>query len=112
MARHIEKGDQVVVIAGNDKGKTGEVMRIDAQSNKILVQGVNRVYRHLRPSREHPQGGRIQKEMPIHISNVVPADPQTGQATRVGFRIKDDGSKERYAKKSGASLGTVSKPTK
>ena len=110
MARHVKKGDTVVVIAGNDKGKTGEVMQVYAGEDKVLVQGINRVYRHLRPSREHPQGGRIQKEMPIHISNVQPADPQTGQPTRVGFRQAADGSKERYARKSGQSLGTIRKP--
>lgn len=97
----------VVVIAGNDRGKTGEVLQVFPKANKVLVQGVNRVYRHLRPSRQNPRGGRIQKEMPIHISNVLPVDPQTGQATRVGFRTATDGSKERYARKSGESLGVV-----
>lgn len=109
MARHIQKGDQVVVIAGDDKGKTGEVLRVNGQAGKVLVQGVNRAYRHLRPSREHPQGGRIQKEMPIDISNVLPIDPKTNQPTRVGFRFAQDGSKERFARKSGESLGTVRK---
>ena len=112
MARHVKKGDMVVVIAGNDRGKTGEVMQVHDQNDKVLVQGVNRVYRHLRPSRAHPQGGRIQKEMPVHISNVLPVDPQTGQPTRVGFRTGGDGTKERYAKKSGQSLGTVKKSKK
>ena len=110
MARHIKKGDQVVVIAGNDKGRVGEVLRVDLGAGKVLVQGVNRVYRHLRPSRQHPQGGRIQKEMPIAISNVLPIDPKTNQPTRVGFRFLEDGTKERFARKSGESLGTVRKP--
>ena len=109
MAMRIRKGDQVVVIAGDDKGKTGEVLRVDAAACKVLVQGVNRVYRHLRPSRQHPQGGRIQKEMPVAISNVLPIDPKTNQPTRVGFRMAEDGSKERYARKSGETLGTVRK---
>ena len=109
MATHVKKGDTVVVIAGNDKGRTGEILRIDAAKGKVLVQGVNRVYRHLRPSRQHPQGGRIQKEMPIDISNVLPVDPQTNQPTRVGFRLAADGSKQRLAKKSGEVLGTVRK---
>ena len=109
MARHIKKGDMVVVIAGNDRGRTGEVLRVNAAAGKVLVQGVNRVYRHLRPSRQSPQGGRIRKEMPIHISNVMPLDPKTNQPTRVGFRIAEDGTKERYAKKSDQSLGTVKK---
>ena len=109
MARHVRKGDTVAVIAGNDKGKVGEVLRVDDASGKVIVQGVNRVYKHLRPSRQNPQGGRIQKEMPIHISNVLPVDPKTNQPTRVGFRINEDGTKERIARKSGESLGTVSK---
>lgn len=112
MARKVKKGDMVAVITGDDKGKTGEVIRVFAQNQKVLVQGVNRVYRHLRPSRKHPHGGRIQKEMPISISNVLPIDPKTNQPTRVGFRINEDGSKERIAKKSGQSLGTVRKARK
>jgi large subunit ribosomal protein L24 len=109
MAMHVKKGDTVVVIAGDDKGKTGEIIRVDGAKGKVLVQGINRVYRHLRPSRQHPQGGRIQKEMPIDISNVLPVDPKTNQATRVGFRVSTDGAKQRYAKKSGETLGTVRK---
>jgi large subunit ribosomal protein L24 len=109
MARHIKKGDMVQVLAGNDKGKVGEVMVVYPKTSKVLVQGVNRVYRHLRPSRQHPQGGRIQKEMPIHISNVLPLDPKTNQPTRVGFRVSKGGSKERFARKSGESLGMIKK---
>jgi len=109
MAMHIKKGDQVVVIAGADKGRVGEVIRVDAGARKVLVQGVNRVYRHLRPSRQNPQGGRIQKEMPVDISNVLPVDPKTNQPTRVGFRLAEDGSKERFARKSGETLGVVRK---
>ena len=111
MARHVKKGDTVVVICGEDRGKVGQVLRVDTGDNKVLVQGINRVYRHLRPSRQHPRGGRIQKEMPIHISNVLPVDPKTNQPTRVGFRKKEDGSVERFAKKSGTALGTVRKAT-
>jgi large subunit ribosomal protein L24 len=105
MAQHVKKGDTVVVIAGEDKGVVGEVLAVYPRDRKVLVQGVNRVYRHLRPSRQNPQGGRIQKEMPVDISNVLPADPKTQQPTRVGFRVRRDGAKERYAKKSGESLG-------
>ena len=111
MARHVKKGDMVVVLTGDDRGKVGQVMRVLPEKDKVLVQGVNRVYRHLRPSRQHPQGGRIQKEMPVHISNVLPVDPKTNQPTRVGYRFQADGSKERYARKSGESLGIVSKGT-
>ncbi len=112
MAQHVKKGDMVVVIAGNDKGKTGEVIRVSIDTDKVLVQGVNRVYRHMKPSRQHPHGGRIQKEMPVHISNVLPVDPETSQPSRVGFRINEDGSKERIARKSGKSLGMVTKAKK
>lgn len=107
MAQNIKKGDRVVVLAGNDKGKTGEVLRVDTKSGKVLVQGVRRVFRHMRPSRKHPQGGRIQKEMPIDISNVLPVDPETSLPTRVGFRVNSDGSKERFARRSGKTLGDV-----
>lgn len=109
MAMHVRRGDIVQIIAGEDKGRTGEVLKVFPKTRKVLVQGVNQVYKHLRPSRQNPQGGRIQKEMPISISNVLPLDPQTNQPTRVGFRVREDGTKERYAKKSGASLGEVSK---
>jgi large subunit ribosomal protein L24 len=112
MARHIKKGDMVVVIAGDENGKTGEILRVFPNNDKVLVQGVNRVYRHIRPNRQNPHGGRIQKEMPIHISNVLPVDPETSQPTRVGFRIGSDGSKERIARKSGKSLGMVKKVEK
>ena len=108
MARHVRKGDVVMVITGNDRGKTGEVLSVNS-FGKVVVQGINRVYRHLKPSRQHPQGGRIQKEMPLDISNVQPVDPKTHKPTRVGFKIAKDGSKERLARKSGESLGTVRK---
>ena len=98
-----------MVIAGDDKGKVGEVMRVNAKMGKVLVQGVNRVYRHLRPSRQHPQGGRIQKEMPISLSNVLPMDPQANLPTRVGFEVNEDGSKRRVTRRSGASLGVLRK---
>ena len=106
---HVKKGDTVEVIAGDDKGKTGQVLRVYPEAHKVLVQGINRVYRHLRPSRQHPQGGRIQKEMPLDISNVLPVDPKTRQPTRVAFRARDDGAKHRVARKSGESLGVVRK---
>jgi large subunit ribosomal protein L24 len=109
MASHVKKGDVVMVTAGDDKGKTGEVLNVDAVAGKVLIQGVNRVFRHLKPSRQHPRGGRIQKEMPISISNVLPVDPKTNQPTRVMFRVGADGSKERVARKSGQALGTIKK---
>ncbi len=104
MARHVRKGDTVRVITGDDKGKTGQVLRVDLKAGKVLVQGVNRAFRHLRPSRQNPQGGRIQKEMPIALSNVQPVDAKTGLPTRVRFRVAADGSKERIAARSGETI--------
>ena len=109
MSTHVKKGDMVVVLAGDDKGRTGEVMSVYPRDSKVLVQGVNRVFKHLKPSRQHPRGGRIQKEMPIHISNVLPLDPKTSKPTRVAFVTNADGVKERVAKKSGQVLGAVKK---
>jgi large subunit ribosomal protein L24 len=109
MARHVKKGDMVMVTSGDEKGKVGQVLKVDPGKGKVLVQGINRVYKHLRPSRQHPRGGRIQKEMPMSLSNVLPVDPKANRPTRVRFVIHEDGSKERLAKKSGTSLGVLRK---
>lgn len=106
MAARIKKGDVVVVISGGDKGKTGKVLEIDAKHDRVIVEGINRVWKHLRKSERNPQGGRLQKEAAIHISNVQPIDPTTGKGTRVRYQVKD-GAKHRVAT-SGASLGEVS----
>lgn len=107
---HIRVGDTVEVICGDDKGTRGKVMRMLKSEGKLIVEGVNRVYKHMKPSRQNPQGGRLSKEMPVDISNVMVIDPTTNQKTRVGYRYLPDGSKERYAKKSGASMGVISRP--
>ena len=106
---HIRKDDVVVVLAGDDKGKRGRVLRVSREAGKLVVEGVNRVYRHLKPSRRNPQGGRLSKEMPVDISNVALIDPTTNRPTRVGTRYLADGSKELYAKKSGARIRLLSK---
>ena len=85
MARHVKQGDLVKVLAGNDRGKTGKVLRVMTGEEKVVVEGVNVRIRHVKPNQKNPQGGRIQKEMPIHISNVQPVAPSTGKATRVRF---------------------------
>jgi large subunit ribosomal protein L24 len=103
---HIRKDDIVEVITGDDKGKRGRVLRAIPKDNKVVVEGINRVYRHVRPNRRNAQGGRLSKEMPVHVSNVALIDPNTNKPTRVTLRIHDDGSKERFAK-SGASLGRL-----
>lgn len=95
----IKKGDQVIVTTGRDKGKQGEVLRAMPKTNKVVVQGVNMVKRHTRPS-QTSAGGIISKEAPIDVSNVALIDPETGKPTRVGFKIVD-GEKVRVAKKSG-----------
>jgi large subunit ribosomal protein L24 len=99
--------DQVIVITGADKGKTGKVLKVDRKKNKVLVEGIAKVWKHVKKSQKNPQGGRLNKEMPISASNVMIVDPQTGKPTRVGVRYLADGSKERFAKKSGASLGKI-----
>src|SRR5438477_10332723 len=107
MARHIKRGDTVVVIAGSDKGKTGKVLRVITDKNRVVVEGVNRVWKHVRPSQRTPQGGRIQKDAAIHLSNVMPVDPATGKGTRVRFQDRD-GSKYRVAT-GGTDLGRLGK---
>src|ERR1700745_440801 len=111
---HIKKDDLVVVITGDDadKGRARRVLRAIPSEGKIVVEGVNRVYKHLKPNRRNQQGGRLSKEMPMAVSNVALICPQTGRPTRVGLRYLPDGSKERYSKRSGASMGKVSKPRK
>lgn len=108
MARHIRQGDTVVVIAGRDKGKTGRVLRVLSKEDRVVVEGVNRVWKHVRPSQRNPQGGRIQKDAAIQASNVMLVDPTTGKGTRVRMEMRD-GQKHRIAVKSGTDLGIVGK---
>ena len=96
----IRKGDRVVVRTGKDKGKTGEVLRVMPKENRAIVRGVNMVKRHQRQTATQ-EGGIIVKEAPIHISNLALVDPASGQATRVGWRFLEDGTKVRVAKRSG-----------
>ena len=96
----LKKGDKVIVIAGKDKGKTGEITKVLVKESKLLVSGINMVKRHTKPTQENA-GGIISKEMPIHISNVAFIDPKTSKATRLGFKMDKDGRKVRVAKKSG-----------
>jgi large subunit ribosomal protein L24 len=107
MARHIKTGDQVMVISGANKGKTGRVLRILTDKEKVVVEGVNRVWKHVRPSQQNQKGGRIQKDAPIHISNVMPIDPSTGKPSRVRFEERD-GKKHRVTVIGKTDLGVVS----
>lgn len=100
MAAKIKKGDKVVVLAGKDKGKTGEVIEVRPTDERAVVRGVNIVRRHTRQTAQ-TEGGIIAKEAAIHLSNLAIADPKDGKATRVGFKVLDDGRKVRVAKRSG-----------
>jgi large subunit ribosomal protein L24 len=109
---HIRKDDQVEVITGDDKGtakerKIAKVLRVIPARNKIVVEGVNRVYKHLRPSQKNPQGGRLSKEMPIDVSNVMLYCSKCNRGVRMGRRFTSDGQKQRYCKHCGTSLGNV-----
>ncbi len=103
MAAKIRKGDQVVVLTGRDKGRTGEVIQVMPKENRALVRGVNVVTRHQRQSGAQ-EGGLIRKESPIHLSNIALKDRETGKSTRVGFKILEDGRKVRVAKRSGETI--------
>ena len=109
---HIRKDDTVEVISGDDKGKRGRVLRTIPDVDKLVVEGVNRVYRHMKPNRRNAQGGRLSKEMPISVANVLLIDPQSNKPTRTGVRILADGTKELYAKKSGATLREITSAKK
>jgi large subunit ribosomal protein L24 len=106
----IHNGDTVTVISGKDKSVTGKVLTIDHKKGTLIVEGVNLAYKHVKPSQKNPQGGRLHKETPIRVSKVMVVCPKTNKPTRVGYRFLDDGSKERFARVSGASLGVVSPP--
>ncbi len=106
----IKANDTVKVIAGEDRGTTAKVIRVNRKAGKLVVEGVNRVYKHVKRSQKNPQGGRLSKEMPVFASNVLLVCEACGAATRVGVRYLPDGTKERYCKKCGAGNGHVSPP--
>jgi large subunit ribosomal protein L24 len=99
----IRKGDKVVVISGRDKGKTGEVLKVLREESRVLVQGINMVKRHTKPSPATP-GGIVDKEAPLHISNVAHIDPKTQKPTRIGFKVLEGGRKVRIARRSGEAI--------
>jgi large subunit ribosomal protein L24 len=107
---YIRKEDLVEIIAGDDKGTRGKVIKVLRAKGQVVVEGVNRVYRHLKPSKRNPQGGRLSKEMPVDASNVMMIDPTTNAPTRVGVRYLPDGSKELFAKKSKQRIRLLTKP--
>ena len=108
MALHVKKGDMVEIISGDHKGAVGRVLRGIPEKNKVVVQGHNIVKKHVRPSRRNPQGGRINVEQPIHISNVLPVNPKSSRGSRVRYQVNTDGSKKRIAA-DGSEIGVVRK---
>jgi len=108
MPRHIRKGDTVIVTAGNDKGATGEVLRVLTKRDRVVVQGVNMRSKHLKPTEANPQGGILRREMPIHISNVSPV--VDGKPSRVRFETAKNGAKKRIAVRNGKELHTLHGP--
>ncbi len=108
-AMHLRKGDTVEVTAGDDSGKRGSIVTIDRKNGKVTIQGVNRVFKHVRRGHpKSPQGGRLNVEMPVDMSNVMLICPETNKPTRVGVKINDDGSKDLIAKTSGARMRQIS----
>ena len=103
----IRTGDTVEVIAGNDRGQKSKVLKVDRSTGKAVVEGVNRVKKHIRRSQKYPQGGVLSKEMPVQLSNVQYVCTSCGAATRLGARFLDDGTKERFCKKCNASAGQI-----
>ncbi|UIN46377.1 50S ribosomal protein L24 [Bacillus licheniformis] len=100
---HVKKGDKVMVISGKDKGKQGVILAAFPKKDRVIVEGVNMVKKHAKPTQANPQGGILNQEAPIHVSNVMPLDPKTGEVTRVGYKV-ENGKKVRVAKKSGQIL--------
>jgi len=104
MKLKIKKNDTVVVLAGEDKGKTGKVQKVLVEKQRAIVEGVNMVTKSTKPSAKNPQGGFVKEEAPIHISNLSLIDPKSGKATRVAIKTNEDGKKVRIAKKSGEEI--------
>jgi large subunit ribosomal protein L24 len=109
MAARLQTGDLVVVISGKNKGKQGRVARILADDDRVVVEGVNLVKRHMKPTNKSPQGGILEKEAPLHASKVMPVDPKTGKPTRVKFGTDSKGNKVRLAVKSGEEIPSKSR---
>ncbi len=111
MASHIKKGDMVEIIAGDHKGATGRVLRVILDKNRVVVQGHNIAKKHVKPSRKNPQGGRINVEQPIHISNVLPVNPKSSRGSRVRYQVSADGGKKRLTT-DGNEIGVIRKTKK
>ena len=101
---HINKDDTVIVLTGEDKGKTGKVLKVLVEKNRAIVEGINIVSKSAKPSAKNPQGGIVKQEAPVHISNLSLIDPKSGKPTRISVKKTDDGKKVRIAKKSGEEI--------
>jgi large subunit ribosomal protein L24 len=101
---HVKKGDTVIVITGDNLGSKGRILEIDRKTEKAIVEGVNLIRKHTKPNSKHPQGGIIEKEAPVHISNLMLVDPKTGKPTRIGRKLNAEGKLVRYSKKSGEEI--------
>ncbi|CAM4183872.1 50S ribosomal protein L24 [Lacicoccus alkaliphilus] len=104
---HVRTGDKVVVISGKDKGKEGTILKAIPSKERIVVEGVNIVKKHQKPSQMNPEGGILEVEAPIHVSNVMHIDPESGERTRIRYEVKEDGTKVRVAAKSGKEIPAV-----
>jgi len=118
---HIKVNDTVIVMTGDQRGQRGKFLSINHKDGRVIVQGINRTYKHVKPSQRNRQGGRLSKELPIQLCSVMLVCPQTGLPTRVGIRYTADGRKERYSKRTvkinggipnAASMGVISPPRK
>jgi large subunit ribosomal protein L24 len=98
---HVRKGDMVLVLSGNDRSKKGRVLEVYPVKNRAIVEGINMVTKHLKPSAANPNGGIEKREAPVHLSNLMVVDPSTGEATRIGRKLNKDGRLQRYSKKTG-----------
>jgi len=101
---HVKKGDTVIVITGENLGSKGRILEIDRKTEKAIVEGVNIIKKHTKPNSKHPQGGIIEMEAPVHISNLMLVDPKTGKPTRIGRKLNAEGKLVRYSKKSGEEI--------
>ncbi|TPV94126.1 MAG: 50S ribosomal protein L24 [Myxococcales bacterium FL481] len=102
--QRVRKGDQVVIVAGKDKGQRGSVLRVLGESDRVVVEGINVVTKHIKPTRRNQRGGLEKREAPIHLSNVMLADPTTGEPTRIRFKVLESGDKVRVSVKTGEQL--------
>ena len=108
---YIRKGDLVQVIAGDDKGKTGQVLRVQRERARVVVEGCNKTKKSIKPSQRNPKGGQLSIELPMHVSNVLLVNPDLGKGVRIGIKVNEQGEKVRVCRKTGRELGTLRKKT-